>query len=1034
MFDRCLFLKASVCALVLVLATAASHAPAASVPNSPPAASQPATMPDVPVCAIIADQAVQEEYLALIGLLEAKLSGNGKLRLVERNEIDKVLKEQELGAAFAAEGVGRRIKLGALLKADLLVFLRERQGKEKDAKAIEVAVAETRRGLRLVMETTTWEPARAEQIVDNSVGAVHRASNLAPRADLRIFAVSPFECRDLMRDYAGQRRGYARLVEEYLIQGSSVAVVELAEARALVRESAVSGDRLSRELPPYYIFGSFRTSQAGGTPRTALALELRHGDATLAKSTRDEVPAESVGAALQETVVELLAKGTTMPPAGSPSRVETHILIDRADVFRRLGEWDEAMPLYESALLLDPLLLQAHLRLFEGHTELMIDGGRSMRGRGGSPDIPRRVEYAEAALDHLELLLRRGEINEELGQRLRHYQAYCHLDKYDAVRDPKNIVAAFRRLCRRRNDMVIDVLADPQRRSRLPELSLSFLVSFVVYGTTAQKRVDDEGASEAICHVIETLDKGDEHAATILMLFAAYAGSDLNTAGSLPPSFLGSLRQSPSARVRFLAQALQILGDIRDQTSLDAALPRLNELAESNALGKETADYLISRAHDRLQNIRGANGAFTTASKQVIPKLTRIDGTLWPTEQAGSRSDRRTWVYDWASCGRDIDLLATSLGVFRLTGDGKAALVTRTTGKQLLWDGQYAWSTAPGAKPAILCLDPVRGEIARFDEPDVIHGTSPDYGRIVAVRPGQLCYIGCLSWKELNQRVWASLLSVSRQGPSSISRRSETIYEARTQWDRSNSKARVSPDTAIIPGWTIVVPATDDQQGPYVLVGRQGSWPLVLNLANKQPSIPSHRWPSSAVATMHDGRLLIGAGQIGSYKESSAIYYAKTLFGEPQIVVDFGERSSQEERWPMSTYYSSLLVVDHKLHLLARADSRRAPAWIAVDLKTWQPSVLVHTFPEGIAPSHDPYRLKMSDRFALAYQLRVSDRLGLILLAGGGAYRVELPPSDVWPPIDARVSSAIPPPATQAHSRETMEIGSPSVSRQETTR
>ncbi len=987
----------------------------------------------MPVCAIIADQAVQEEYLALIGLLEAKLSGDGKLRLVERNEIDKVLKEQELGAAFAAEGIGRRIKLGALLKADLLVFLRERQGKEKDAKAIEVAVAETRQGVRLAMQTTTWESARAEQIADNFVGVVHRADDLCVRADLRVFAVSPFECRDLTRDYAGLRRGYARLVEEYLIQVPGVAVVELAEARALARESAISGDRLSRQLP-YYVFGSFRTSQTSGTPRAALSLELRHGDTTLAQSARDEVPAESVGAALQEMIVELQAKGTTMPPTISSSRVETHMLIDRADVFRRLGEWDEAMPLYESALLLDPLLLQAHLRLFEGHTELMIDGGRSMRGRGGSPDIPRRVEYAEAALDHLELLLRRGEINEELGQRLRYYQAYCHLDKYNAVRDPQHIAPTFRRLCRRRNDMIIDVLADPQRRSRLPELSLSFLVSFVVYGTTAQKRVDDEGASEAICRVIETLDKGDEHAATILMLFAAYHESERGTLEPLAPAFLDRLQRSPSARVRFVGQAAQIIRTVRDQASLDAALPRLNELAKSNALDDEAANHLRNLARDRLQSVLDRRGQLASEPRRIIPKLTRIDVSLWRADRDLSRTPQVPQVHDWASCGPDLDLVATSLGVFRLTGDGKAVLVTRTTGKQLLWDGQYAWTTAPGAKPAILCLDPVRGEIARFDEPDVIHGTSPDYGRIVAVRPGQLCYIGCLSWKELNQRVWASLLSVSRQGPSGISRRSETIYEARSQWDRSNSEARVSPDTAIIPGWTIVVPATDDQQGPYVLVGRQGSWPLILNLANKQASIPSHRWPSSAVATMHDGRLLIGAGQIGSYKESSAIYYAGSLFAEPQIVVDFGERSSQEERWPMSAYYSSLLVVDHKLHLLARADSRRAPAWIAVDLKTWQPSVLIHTFPEGIAPSYDPYRLKMSDRFALAYQLRVSDRLGLILLAGGGAYRVELPPSDVWPPIDARVSSAILPPATQAHSGETMEIGSPSVSRQETTR
>jgi hypothetical protein len=78
-----------------------------------------------PTCALL-----DPEKTPRAALLEAKLLAEPGATWVERADIDKVLKEQKLQAAFGPQGVGERVKLGKLLKADLLVMVRP----VKDAK------------------------------------------------------------------------------------------------------------------------------------------------------------------------------------------------------------------------------------------------------------------------------------------------------------------------------------------------------------------------------------------------------------------------------------------------------------------------------------------------------------------------------------------------------------------------------------------------------------------------------------------------------------------------------------------------------------------------------------------------------------------------------------------------------------------------------------------------------------------------------------------------------------------------------------
>ena len=97
-----------------------------------------------PVCALL-----DPEKDPRVALLEAKLLSDPAAIWVERANVDVILKESKLQAVFSPQGVGDRVKLGKLLKSDLLVLVRP----VKDAKepALEVIVSETAGGLRLLL-------------------------------------------------------------------------------------------------------------------------------------------------------------------------------------------------------------------------------------------------------------------------------------------------------------------------------------------------------------------------------------------------------------------------------------------------------------------------------------------------------------------------------------------------------------------------------------------------------------------------------------------------------------------------------------------------------------------------------------------------------------------------------------------------------------------------------------------------------------------------------------------------------------------
>jgi hypothetical protein len=107
--------------------------------------------------ALIADKAGSLDKSPLMSLLEAQLSQNGNIKLLERAQIDKILQEQQLSAAGLLDRTNS-IKIGQLLRADAFVIITAETSSQPTTPTsnaptgtlIRVRVVQTSHGLRLL--------------------------------------------------------------------------------------------------------------------------------------------------------------------------------------------------------------------------------------------------------------------------------------------------------------------------------------------------------------------------------------------------------------------------------------------------------------------------------------------------------------------------------------------------------------------------------------------------------------------------------------------------------------------------------------------------------------------------------------------------------------------------------------------------------------------------------------------------------------------------------------------------------------------
>lgn len=933
------------------------------------------------VCAIIPASSADSEVRAA-DLLALQLQTVPGIRLVERSELQQVLKEQVVANALSAESAGNRLKLGKLLKADLLIFLRERTGKADgnvEMTAIELTAAETRRGLRLVMETEIWQPARAEEICKRSFESVLRAQELAGRDDLRVLAVPPFESKDIASTYDGYRAGLARLLQETLIQNPGIVVVELAEARALAQESSISSERVARDLP-YYLIGSYQTSYVAKVPQITLTLDLQQNQQSIRRIQKEGLPPKQIKTGLEEAARELFADIKLAAPTTAPSKLEAGILTDRGAVFRQLGAWEAAMSLYESALLLDDSNQRAHRGLFAAHCAYMVTGSMSPRPyRALSFDPTLRVANAELALQHFERVLAGKLDATPLAIDIVTFAAHFHLAGYDTVRDPDRVVARYGQAVVRFRVIALQCLLRPETTESLHGYDRWTLAQRLVLNCKyCEPEPDKSGAYECLYQLIESRTTGYGSLRDIVEAVTYQNRSD-------PPdpayeAFLKRAEHARSERARVGAQAARIFYGIHDRSSFENASREIAVLLDSNhcdALNRQYIQGMMERYYRQVQSRHTIENSNAGTS---IAKLSSLQGQL----RFKSAKNAGFNIYDWCDCGGAADIVATYDGLFQLGDASEWTPIDSRQAFRLHWDGRYVWVLGK----TILVCDPKAGRIAEFDEPEVLEGTSSSTGQLSALRPGAACFVGYV-WGH-SARSWGMLLEVGKEFPGG--HRATRIFEARSQ---AASSSATLPDVASRPLWvTCLREAATGKDA--ILVGDGDGLTRILR-PGSPASVVKKQWPFHSTVVPYSGGLLLGSGQANDYRDRSALYFVHDLDNPPSVLVDFGQRDSKISSWNLAPYYSDMSIHDGHLHLLADPRVGGRPAWVAVDLKTYAASLIVDALP---AQMH----------LGEPHCLRASKRYGLVLLTQSGPYQVELPPVSTWPPLAAKSSDA---PATR---------------------
>jgi hypothetical protein len=926
------------------------------------------------VCAVL--PAANSELASAAGeLLEAQLGASPGLRLVSRAEIQAVLTEQILSAAMVAEGTGPRLQLGKLVKADLLVFVKQRG--EKKTPGIELTVAETRRGLRLVTEAVVWKSDDI-QVLRRLVAAVERGRKMAGRADLKVVAIPPFECRDMALDSEGARRGYARLLEEYLARVPGLAIVEMAEARALAQEVAIGGEAIQRDMP-YYVIGTYKTTGREDDRRISITAELLHGEASIHKITPQDRKPEDIAQGLRAVATELLVNMTGASGSASPV-VEASLLLVRSDIFARIGEWDQALSLSESALLLEPENARAHLQIVRGSISLMSEGSRGAYRRGRT-DYLGRMRHANLALEHLDLLTRQLRLVEEgRTPATRPFTGsiswseitieFCHLrgqlwigSEYDPTADKTGAYAAYRQVCDRRASILLRVLSDERIRAALGSSTEQLILEFVFAARGRARAWDDAAGLKTTRELLENLD-AQKATPLIVRVAAVYA---CYVSDAQRKSFIECLEQS-TPQMRLAARFVRIIETATDTGSLAKAREQLRELAVANGLTDQFRG-LWQIAYLRVREV-AAKAAAVAQPSVMIPHLRLLNENLRLSGESASAQ-----IGDWLVCGPELEILATKRGVCRLDSSQRLILLRDSNvpgaGRlHLEWDGRFVWAASRPAGP-IWILDPKEGVVAQFNAVDMPPGIDKVQGELAAVRPGQACFFGYIHPESPVWRNYATLLRVEPRA-GTFGKHAETFFEVRQSGWQVGTELKSRQ-----PAWSLTLGL--GESNTCIILGGFWGTPLLIDVQARTVGELKGTWPSNVSMIQHGSQVYVGSGWVSTSTQRSAVYRTDASLHSPRLVKDFGERPFGGGVVASGPYYHSMLIHGSQLHLLAAQEDipGRTPAWVMVDLKSWNASVLVDKWPAefGRGP----------------FELRLSPSCGLVLLADGKAYQVELP-------------------------------------------
>ncbi len=318
-----------------------------------------------PRWAVLSSGSVQRSGLG--NLLTVRLSELDGIELVERDEVEKVLREQELGALVESAAMGRGREIARLLRAQRLLVIDG--GWTQSLAKLRVVIDDTTIGARLFDERLEVATPDPEKMCSTVISLLEDSMRRFPEGIRSAIAVPFFVSKGLEKQYDSLQQEYAKVVSQSLMRAPGIAIVNLDELQHIRAELALSASEINRVVP-LQVNGEFTVLPASKaeTPRCHLTVTISDGASTLETIDHRSIELTQVRELLVGSVTErILAKiGDESIQPMSMAEQEA-ALAARADRFLEYGAFRLAIKLREAILLLNPGNVEQRLALLSNH-------------------------------------------------------------------------------------------------------------------------------------------------------------------------------------------------------------------------------------------------------------------------------------------------------------------------------------------------------------------------------------------------------------------------------------------------------------------------------------------------------------------------------------------------------------------------------------------------------------------------------------------------------------------------------------------
>lgn len=355
----------------------------------------------------------------MVDALTAEMSSDLELRLVERDAIARLVREQGLSALGLVADT--RIKLGQLVGADDLVLVGKNPG--AGTNALQVLICDSATGARLGQIQAAISGANMSSLAKEIRNVLSRF----PYGVQSVVAVPDFVSEDLRLENAGLQTGLAEVLRGALAREPGLALMEFDEAKTLAGEHELTGGQV-RRFTPVYVEGKYRTYRSdAGDSEISMVVTMRMAEHDDIKLESGQVPLKAVGKFLLGEVqgkIMTLVKSASV--TGFDPGQEFARLIERADEFAEIGDFDRATGMREAALLLQPEATTQRIRLVQDYSvaNSQLVGAWPKGAERSAKDtfwvklVAHRRETWRRALAQVEYLVRNRCVDMTLGTRL----------------------------------------------------------------------------------------------------------------------------------------------------------------------------------------------------------------------------------------------------------------------------------------------------------------------------------------------------------------------------------------------------------------------------------------------------------------------------------------------------------------------------------------------------------------------------------------------------------------------------------------